>query len=73
MAVQARPSDELADEKGNFNTHETVDEEFAVLEDERDFSTHIITVADDETLNPWTCRVLILSLGLSGFGAVLGR
>ncbi|KAJ6531964.1 OPT oligopeptide transporter protein-domain-containing protein [Mycena capillaripes] len=67
------PLDEKQDLKGDIETaQEPSTDEFAVLEDERDIATHIITVADDETLNPWTLRVLILGLGLSAFGGVLG-
>ncbi|KAJ7126834.1 OPT oligopeptide transporter protein-domain-containing protein [Mycena epipterygia] len=68
------PIDEKKDFKGDIETaHEPSTEEFAVLEDERDIATHVITVADDETLNPWTIRVLILGLGLSAFGGVLAE
>lgn len=68
------PIDEKKDYKGDIETaQEPSTEEFAVLEDERDIATHVITVADDETLNPWTIRVLILGLGLSAFGGVLGN
>ncbi|KAJ6513070.1 OPT oligopeptide transporter protein-domain-containing protein [Mycena sanguinolenta] len=69
------PSDEKADLKGDIDV-ETADEgstEFAVLEDERDIATHVISVADDETLNPWTFRSLVLGLGLSAFGGVLAE
>ncbi|CAK5278568.1 unnamed protein product [Mycena citricolor] len=49
------------------------DDEFAVLHDERDIATHVITVEDDETLNPWTIRAFVLGLGLSAFGGVLAE
>lgn len=66
------PLDEKQDLKGDIETAHAPSTEFAVLEDERDIATHVITVTDDETLNPWTIRVLILGLGLSAFGDVLG-
>jgi hypothetical protein len=67
------PLDEKKDLKGDVETaHEPADTEFIVLEDERDIATHVITVADDPSLNPWTLRALILGLGLSAFGGVLG-
>ena len=49
------------------------DENFGVLESERDIATHIVTIHDDPTLNPWTLRAFILGLGLSAFGGVLGK
>ncbi|KAJ7473925.1 OPT oligopeptide transporter protein-domain-containing protein [Mycena galericulata] len=84
--AEPRISDELSDknsppspldEKTDLKAHGPADEEFTVLEDERDISTHIITVADDETLNPWTCRVIFMKTSVLGNGAgidyVLGR
>ncbi|KAJ7455304.1 OPT oligopeptide transporter protein-domain-containing protein [Mycena galericulata] len=66
--------DEKRDPNGDIETaNEPSTEEFAVLEDERDIATHVITIADDETLNPWTFRALILGLGLSAFGGVLAE
>ncbi|KAF8206246.1 OPT oligopeptide transporter protein-domain-containing protein [Mycena galopus ATCC 62051] len=70
------PLDEKQDLKGDGDietAHESSTAEFAVLEDERDIATNVITVADDETLNPWTIRALILGLGLSAFGGVLAE
>ena len=49
------------------------DDNFGVLESERDIATHIVTIHDDPTLNPWTLRAFILGLGLSAFGGVLGK
>jgi len=46
---------------------------FGVLEDERDIATHVITVTDDPTLNPWTVRSFVIGIGLSAFGGVLGE
>ncbi|KAJ7364210.1 OPT oligopeptide transporter protein-domain-containing protein [Mycena albidolilacea] len=73
---KAPPSllDEKKDLKGDVETaHEPADTEFIVLEDERDIATHVITVADDPSLNPWTLRALILGLGLSALGGVLAE
>ncbi|KAJ7903340.1 OPT oligopeptide transporter [Mycena olivaceomarginata] len=68
------PLEEKKDLKGDVETaHEPADTEFIVLEDERDIATHVITVADDPSLNPWTLRALILGLGLSAFGGVLAE
>lgn len=44
----------------------------AVLQDERDIATHVISVSDDPSLNPWTFRAFIIGIGLSTFGGVLG-
>ncbi|KAG6916052.1 hypothetical protein DXG01_008625 [Tephrocybe rancida] len=47
--------------------------EFAVLKDERDIATNIISVADDSSLNPWTIRAFVVGIGLSAFGGVLAE
>jgi len=44
-----------------------------VLDTEQDIVTHIISVHDDPTLNPWTIRAFIIGLILSAFGGVLGK
>lgn len=44
-----------------------------VLDDARDITTHVITVEDDPSLNPWTFRAFFLGMGLSAFGGVLGK
>lgn len=44
----------------------------AVLQDERDIATHVISVSDDPSLNPWTFRAFFIGIGLSAFGGVLG-
>ena len=44
-----------------------------VLQNERDIVTHIISVDDDPSLNPWTFRSFFIGLGLSTFGGVLGK
>jgi hypothetical protein len=52
------------------NSHSSFGE---VLDSERDIATHVISVHDDPTLNPWTLRAFIIGLGLSAFGGVLGK
>lgn len=47
--------------------------DFGALDTERDIATHIISVHDDQTSNPWTLRAFIMGLGLSAFGSVLGK
>ena len=49
-----------------------VSEDGEVLSDVRDLITHVISVDDDPSLNPWTFRTLAIGLGLSTFGGVLG-
>lgn len=49
------------------------DSEFGILNSEQDIVTHIISVHDDPTLNPWTLRAFVVGLGLSAFGGVLGK
>ncbi|KAJ3903968.1 OPT oligopeptide transporter protein-domain-containing protein [Lentinula edodes] len=44
-----------------------------VLEDARDITTHVITIEDDPSLNPWTFRAFFLGIGLSAFGGVLAE
>lgn len=46
--------------------------EFGVLHNELDIATHVVSVADDPSLNPWTLRAFIIGIGLSAFGGVLG-
>ena len=45
----------------------------AVLQTERDIVTHVISVRDDPSLNPWTFRSVFLGILLSAFGGVLGE
>ncbi|KAI0256212.1 OPT oligopeptide transporter [Lactifluus subvellereus] len=45
----------------------------AVLRNERDIVTHIISVEDDPSLNPWTFRSFFIGIGLSAFGGVLAE
>ncbi|KAG1829215.1 OPT oligopeptide transporter protein-domain-containing protein [Suillus subalutaceus] len=47
------------------------DSEEGVLSNERDIATHVISVDDDPSLNPWTFRAFFIGLGLSTFGGVL--
>jgi len=65
------------DDKANPKDVEIIDEDddsnFGVLENERDIATHVITIHDDPTLNPWTVRAFVIGIGLSAFGGVLGR
>lgn len=51
---------------------EDVDSEFAVLHDERDIVTNVVSISDDPSLNPWTFRAVVIGIGLSAFGGVLG-
>ncbi|KAF8071803.1 OPT oligopeptide transporter protein-domain-containing protein [Lyophyllum atratum] len=44
-----------------------------VLESERDIATHVISVVDDPSSNPWTIRAFIIGIGLSAFGGVLAE
>ncbi|KAI9442444.1 OPT oligopeptide transporter protein-domain-containing protein [Lactarius indigo] len=45
----------------------------AVLRNERDLVTHVISVHDDPSLNPWTFRSFFIGIGLSAFGGVLAE
>jgi hypothetical protein len=49
------------------------DSEEGVLSNEREIATHIISVDDDPSLNPWTFRAFFIGLGLSTFGGVLAE
>ncbi|KAF8552269.1 OPT superfamily oligopeptide transporter [Imleria badia] len=44
-----------------------------VLNSERGLITHVISVDDDPSLNPWTFRAFFLGLGLSAFGGSLAE
>lgn len=71
----AAPLDEKIDLKhDDVESVDNVDSssEFGVLENERDIVTHILSVTDDSSLNPWTIRAFIIGIGLSAFGGVLG-
>ena len=62
-----------SDDKDGFRQAEIndSDSDFGVLSSERDIATHIVSVHDDPTLNPWTIRAFVIGLGLSAFGGVL--
>ncbi|KAH7929731.1 OPT oligopeptide transporter [Leucogyrophana mollusca] len=49
------------------------DSENIVLHDERGIATHVISVEDDPSLNPWTFRAFFIGLGLSAFGGSLAQ
>lgn len=67
-------SDKSFDDKGDVETATVdADSEEGVLSDERDIATHVISVDDDPSLNPWTFRSFFIGLGLSAFGGVLGE
>ncbi|KAG2099571.1 OPT oligopeptide transporter protein-domain-containing protein [Suillus discolor] len=48
-------------------------DDIAVLQNERDIATHVISVDDDPSLNPWTFRAFFIGLGLSAFNGSLGK
>ncbi|KAL5523449.1 hypothetical protein ACEPAG_7622 [Sanghuangporus baumii] len=54
-------------------SNDDLSEDGEVLSDARDLVTHVISVDDDPTLNPWTFRTLVIGLGLSTFGGVLAE
>ncbi|KAG0707311.1 OPT oligopeptide transporter protein-domain-containing protein [Suillus ampliporus] len=68
-------SDEKSfDGKGDVESAtEDADSEEAILADELDIATHVISLDDDPTLNPWTFRAFFIGLGLSAFGGVLAE
>jgi len=55
------------------STRETETAENVVLQNEREIATHVISVDDDPSLNPWTFRSFFIGLGLSAFGGSLGK
>ncbi|OJA14928.1 hypothetical protein AZE42_10911, partial [Rhizopogon vesiculosus] len=62
------------DRQGDIETATVdADSEEVILSNERDIASHVISVDDDPTLNPWTFRSLFLGLGLSAFGGVLAE
>ena len=61
------------DPHSNTDVESTTDAYSVVLRNERDIVTHIISVDDDPSLNPWTFRSFFLGIGLSTFGGVLGE
>jgi hypothetical protein len=66
-------NDKEAFEQAEVDSAQDNDSDFAVLSSERDIATHIVSIHDDPTLNPWTLRAFIIGLGLSAFGGVLGK
>ena len=63
-------------EKVHYSTTDvesTTKTDTAVLQTERDIVTHVISVCDDPSLNPWTFRSFFLGIALSAFGGVLGE
>jgi hypothetical protein len=67
-------SDKSFDGKGDVETATVeADSEEGVLSTERDIATHVISVDDDPSLNPWTFRAFFIGIGLSAFGGVLGE
>lgn len=68
----------VSDEKSYYEKNDVetatieANSEEAVLHNERDIATHVISVQDDQSLNPWTIRAFIIGIGLSAFGGVLG-
>ncbi|KAG1891165.1 OPT oligopeptide transporter protein-domain-containing protein [Suillus subluteus] len=54
-------------------TREAETDENVVLQNERDIATHVISVDDDPSLNPWTFRTFFIGLGLSAFGGSLAQ
>ena len=60
--------DAILDESESSEADDADDEEEGIeeiLADARDLITHVISVEDDPSLNPWTFRVLIIGIGLS--------
>ncbi|KIK55154.1 hypothetical protein GYMLUDRAFT_76698 [Collybiopsis luxurians FD-317 M1] len=68
--------EKLADQKPGIDIESIPEEKGTtelILDDARDITTHVITVEDDPTLNPWTFRAFFLGIGLSAFGGVLAE
>ncbi|KAG2041637.1 hypothetical protein BDR03DRAFT_1006834 [Suillus americanus] len=61
--------------KGDVETSTRKDDtdENVVLQNEREIATHVISVDDDPSLNPWTFRAFFIGLGLSAFGGSLAQ
>ncbi|KAG1827149.1 OPT oligopeptide transporter protein-domain-containing protein [Suillus subaureus] len=61
--------------KGDIETSTGEDDtgENVVLQNEREIATHVISVDDDPSLNPWTFRAFFIGLGLSAFGGSLAQ
>lgn len=81
-AAESFPQDKshsVADEKASYaradveSTQETEESDDAVLQDARDIATHVISIDDDPSANPWTFRSFFIGIGLSAFGGVLAE
>lgn len=68
----ARDDEKFSDIQGDVESADVCGNE-AVLSNERDIATNVISVGDDTTLNPWTFRAFFLGIALSTFGGVLGE
>ncbi|KII92275.1 hypothetical protein PLICRDRAFT_50693 [Plicaturopsis crispa FD-325 SS-3] len=55
------------------STQASEEDDFAVLTTERDVATHVVSLDDDPSLNPWTFRAFFIGIGLSAFGGVLAE
>ncbi|KAG1832083.1 OPT oligopeptide transporter protein-domain-containing protein [Suillus variegatus] len=55
------------------STREAETGENVVLQNEREIASHVISVVDDPSLNPWTFRAFFIGLGLSAFGGSLAQ
>ncbi|KAG1875137.1 OPT oligopeptide transporter [Suillus tomentosus] len=55
------------------STREAETDENVVLQNEREIASHVISVVDDPSLNPWTFRAFFIGLGLSAFGGSLAQ
>ena len=80
LAVDASPSSEeredmVTSEKVHYSKTdvESTTEVTDVLQNERDIVTHVISVHDDPSLDPWTFRSFFIGIGLSAFGGILGK
>ncbi|KAF7973665.1 hypothetical protein HWV62_14640 [Athelia sp. TMB] len=76
--IEEKAASSTDDEKAYYkadveSTEESQDADDAVLADARDIATHVITVQDDPTANPWTFRSFFIGIGLSAFGGVLAE
>lgn len=63
----------LDNDNDAFQIESSRDRDFGVLDSELDIATHIISIHDDPTLNPWTLRAFVVGFGLSAFGGALGN
>ncbi|KAF7966571.1 hypothetical protein HWV62_37847 [Athelia sp. TMB] len=76
--IEEKAASSTDDEKAYYkadveSTEASQDADDAVLADARDIATHVITVQDDPTANPWTFRSFFIGIGLSAFGGVLAE